>query len=98
DVILDEIARHLPKLSAALNSIRSTIGTPRYKRVLAREFPSSEALSIDYGVMEKAERIACIPGDFGWSDVGSFAALPEVRHTDADGNLSQGNALLAECR
>ena len=40
--------------------------------------------------MEKARDIAVVPGDFGWSDVGSFAALPEVRPADRDGNVVVG--------
>jgi len=45
----------------------------------------------------KAGRIALVPGDFGWSDVGSFAALPEVRTLDARGNLLEGDALAVDC-
>lgn len=97
DVILAAIARFLPKLHAALEAIRPTLGTPNYARTLAREFPNAEPISIDYGVMEKAEQIACIPGDFGWSDVGSFAALPDVRPVDAHGNVTQGEAVLVDC-
>jgi mannose-1-phosphate guanylyltransferase len=97
DVILSEISRHLPKLSAALEAIRPTLGTARYGRTLAKHFPSAEPISVDYGVMEKAEQIACVPGDFGWSDVGSFAALPDVRPVDAAGNVAQGSSILVDC-
>jgi mannose-1-phosphate guanylyltransferase len=38
-----------------------------------------------------------VPGDFGWSDVGSFAALPEVRALDGRGNATAGDALLVDC-
>ena len=97
DVILDQIERHLPKLAAALAAIRPTLGKPTYKRTLARHFPDAEPISIDYGVMERAAEIACVPGDFGWSDVGSFAALPDVRRVDANGNVAQGEAALVDC-
>ena len=97
DVVLREVARLLPRLHAVLATIAPTIGTRRYAATLAREFPKAEAISIDYGVMEKAEEIACVPGDFGWSDVGSFAALPEVRPLDAKGNVTQGEAVLVDC-
>ena len=46
--------------------------------------------------MEKSQRIAVVPADFGWSDVGSFAALPEVRTTDADGNVAEGDAMVLD--
>lgn len=98
DVILREIARFLPKLGGVLEALRPTIGTRRYASTLARLFPEAEPTSIDYGVMEQASGIACVPGDFGWSDVGSFAALPEVRPVDASGNVAQGESVLVDCR
>ncbi len=97
DVILREIARHLPGLDAALTRIARALATPEYVATLATEYPGAEAISIDFGVMEKAGGIACVPGDFGWSDVGSFAALPEVRPADAQGNVVQGEAVLVDC-
>lgn len=96
DVILSQIDKHLPGLSRALAAIRPAIGTAGYDAVLEANFGLSEATSIDYGVMERASEIACVPGDFGWSDVGSFAALPDVREADASGNVTEGNALLVD--
>jgi mannose-1-phosphate guanylyltransferase len=46
--------------------------------------------------MEKSDRIAVVPGDFGWSDVGSFAALPEVRAADRSGNVAEGEVLVVD--
>jgi len=86
----DAIARHLPELDAVLERIAPTLGTSRYSAALRRNFPKAPAISIDYGVMEKARQIAVVPGDFGWSDVGSFAALPEVRPADPRGNVVVG--------
>jgi mannose-1-phosphate guanylyltransferase len=94
DVILEEIRRAMPGLADVLDRIGSAIGTPRAGRVLKQAFPECPSISIDYGVMEKSERIAVVPADFGWSDVGSFAALSDVRALDADGNVSEGEALI----
>ena len=94
DVILDEIRRAMPVLAEKLDAIAAALGTSRARRVLNEVFPECPSISIDYGVMEKSERIAVIPADFGWSDVGSFAALPEVRGVDAQGNVSEGEALI----
>ncbi|MCA1829146.1 MAG: NTP transferase domain-containing protein [Myxococcales bacterium] len=60
------------------------------------DFESMPSISIDYGVMEKEPRIAMVPGDFGWSDVGSFAALPEVRALDDRGNAVSGDAVVVD--
>ncbi|HET6436462.1 MAG TPA: mannose-1-phosphate guanylyltransferase [Anaeromyxobacter sp.] len=96
DVILEEIDRAMPVLGRQLGRIRRDLGTTRYARTLKRVFPECPAVSIDYGVMEKSDRIAVIPADFGWSDVGSFASLPEVRRPDADGNVIEGEAVVLE--
>jgi mannose-1-phosphate guanylyltransferase len=48
--------------------------------------------------MEKSQKIVVVPADFGWSDVGSFAALPEVRQTDHLGNVAEGDALIIDGR
>ena len=94
DVILEEIGRAMPLLREQLDTIGKDLGTPRYARTLKRVFPACPAISIDYGVMEKSQRIAVVPADFGWSDVGSFAALSEVRGTDAEGNVTEGDAIV----
>jgi mannose-1-phosphate guanylyltransferase len=98
DVILEEIGRAMPLLSEQLAAIGRDLGTPRYARTLKRVFPGCPAISIDYGVMEKSQRIAVVPADFGWSDVGSFDALPEVRKADAEGNVTEGEALVLDGR
>jgi mannose-1-phosphate guanylyltransferase len=88
----------MPVLGEQLGAIQQALGTPGYKKVLARVFPDCPSISIDYGVMEKSQRIVVVPADFGWSDVGSFAALPEVRETDHLGNVAEGDALVIDGR
>jgi mannose-1-phosphate guanylyltransferase len=94
DAMLDAIARHLPKVHEGLARIAA--GEPA-----ETHFPRMPSISIDYGVMEPeshtTHRIAVVPADFGWSDVGSFAALPEVRTLDERGNTLAGDALAVDC-
>jgi mannose-1-phosphate guanylyltransferase len=90
----EAIERHLPELGKVLSLLEPTVGTRRHPAALKRHFPRAPAVSIDYGVMEKARDIAVVPGDFGWSDVGSFAALPEVRPADAEGNVVMGEGAI----
>jgi mannose-1-phosphate guanylyltransferase len=88
DVLLEAIREHLPAVHEALDRIAHDAAA------LAEAFPRVPSISIDYGVMEKAKRIALVdPGPIGWSDVGSFAALSEVRPLDARGNALSGDAL-----
>ena len=98
DVILDEIRRAMPVLGEQLAVIEQSLGTRGYPRTLQRVFPNAPSISIDYGVMENSQRIACVPAEFGWSDVGSFAALSEVRQTDDLGNVAEGAALVIDGR
>jgi len=98
DVILEEIRRAMPVLGEQLDVIEASLGSPTYRRTLRRVFPDCPSISIDYGVMEKSRRIAVVPADFGWSDVGSFAALADVRPTDLQGNVAEGDALVVDGR
>ena len=59
-------------------------------------FAASPADSIDYAVMEKAERVAVVPVAMGWSDVGSWDALHGVSKCDGDGNVCTGDVLILE--
>jgi mannose-1-phosphate guanylyltransferase len=101
ETILQEIAEHLPQLYAGLCEIESAIGATDYAAVLHRVYPALESISIDYGVMERTRRpIYMLKGDFGWSDVGSWQALYELRadEYDADGNLLLGDAVTVEAQ
>ena len=103
DAILAAIERHLPKVHEGLQRIAEGLAQgPGQAQAAAREhFPRLPSISIDYGVMEpeshSTHRLAMVPGDFGWSDVGSFAALPEVRALDARGNALAGDSLAIDC-
>ena len=95
--LLAALAEHAPELSRGLEQI-SRAKKKDAPKVLAKIFPKLPSISIDYAVMEKATNIAVVPGDFGWSDVGSFAALEEVRPLDATGNVVLGkSAMVIDC-
>lgn len=96
DVMLAAFASHMPDLARPLDLVRQAWGTKKAAAVLAREFKKMPATSIDYGVAERAPNIAVVPASCGWSDVGSFNALPEVRPTDAAGNVAEGEAMLID--
>lgn len=98
DVILKAFAEHMPELYGPLEQLQKTLGKKTYPKALSRLFAKMPATSIDYGVMEKAQNIAVVPSDFGWSDVGSFSALPEVRQADERGNVVTGKrAVVVDC-
>ena len=91
--ILSAIARHLPELHRGLAEIRDALGTEREEEVVASVYEAQQAVSIDCGVMEKAQEVLVVPGDFGWSDLGSWDALWEVSEKDEHGIAARGRCL-----
>lgn len=65
--------------------------------MLAKKFGKCENASIDRGVMEKADRVAVVPCDMGWSDMGSFDAIYEAADKDSAGNVAIGRVHAEEC-
>jgi mannose-1-phosphate guanylyltransferase len=85
-VMRDAIAKHLPLLAAGLDRIDEAAERGDEARVLAEVFPTLPSISIDHGVMEKADRIAVVSGDFDWNDVGSWQTTWEMSGKDPAGN------------
>jgi len=88
--ILREFEKHMPQLHAQLMEIDAALGTAEERAVLERVWSEVENETIDYGIMERAEDVAVIPVDIGWSDVGSWATLLELLPADEEGNVVIG--------
>lgn len=87
DQILEQFSKHLPQMRAQLEEIAShKFDSPAF----AEQWRELDNVTLDYGIMEKAEHVAMIPLDAGWSDVGSWAALFELMERDADNNAIHG--------
>ncbi|MBI4397795.1 MAG: mannose-1-phosphate guanylyltransferase, partial [Candidatus Omnitrophica bacterium] len=56
-------------------------------------YPSVESISIDYALMERASNVRVIPGDFGWSDIGSWSAFEKIWSKDSSGNAVRGKVI-----
>jgi mannose-1-phosphate guanylyltransferase len=92
-VFLEELARQRPALHAGIMRIAASWDNPSRETVLAEEWSHLEKISVDYAVMEGAAavgRVATVPGDFGWNDVGDFHTLGDTLPADADGNVVIG--------
>jgi mannose-1-phosphate guanylyltransferase len=99
--ILSEMKDHLPDLYTGLMRLKGAVGTADFEREIADTYPRLESVSFDYGIMERTERpILVLPCECGWSDVGSWASLYELRKGDhdQDGNLAEGEPLLLDCK
>ncbi len=69
---------------------------PEDELLLNKEFETMKSISIDYGIMEKADKVAVIPVDFGWSDLGSWDSVYQYMEKDKDGNVLQGDVLTVD--
>jgi mannose-1-phosphate guanylyltransferase len=90
---LGELERQRPALHAGIERIAAAWDGPDRERVLAEIWPSLEKISVDYGVLEGAAaagKVATVPADIPWSDVGDFDSLGESLPTDSSGNLLIG--------
>lgn len=86
EVILDAFKKHLPAIFDHLGNLKSQ---PVTEDAIHKFYHSCPSISIDYGIMEKAENVQVVPGDFGWNDVGSWKAVYELASKDSAGNVVQ---------
>lgn len=91
--ILNNFKKLLPESYDALMKIKESVGTADEEAVLNKEFMNLEAESVDYAIMEKADNIYIIPGNFGWDDIGSWLAVGRIKKTDDDNNVVNGNVV-----
>lgn len=87
--ILGKFSKHLAKTAQQLKKIQTSIGTPNESSMLKKEYPPCEKISIDYGIMEHVDpkEVRIIPGDLGWSDIGTWEAIFDELTTNTTDNL-----------
>jgi mannose-1-phosphate guanylyltransferase len=99
DMYLQALAQHDPAILTACEAAWRAARREGVRVLPDRDaFAAAPDQSIDYAVMEKAERVVVVPVAMGWSDVGSWDALHAISETDADGNAHTGDVLAFESR
>jgi mannose-1-phosphate guanylyltransferase len=105
--LADAVREHLPETAPLLESIATAYGTPQFDEVFRALYPKCENISVDYAVLEprsaKGEHLSnlyCLPAEFSWNDLGSWASLYEYQHDtrlrgDPDGNVADSGGHLA---
>jgi mannose-1-phosphate guanylyltransferase len=91
DTILDEIRIHMPDLYDGLQEINSDLNTGKFEKTLSIVYGQLKNISIDYGIMEKSQKVYLTKGNFSWSDVGSWEEVYQLTPKDDDGNAKVGN-------
>jgi mannose-1-phosphate guanylyltransferase len=91
------VREHIPEMAEPLETIAAAFGTPEFEAVFAREYPKCENISVDYAILERRSvkgearsHIYCLPADFGWNDLGSWASLHEHMGDDDRENVMDG--------
>lgn len=96
--IMKYFEKLLPDIYDKLMIIKEAMGTASEKDVINAIYDTIPKISIDYGIMERADRVYMLEGDFGWNDIGSFDALPALYNSDDNGNVVRGESVLIDSR
>ena len=91
--ILDQMARLTPAMHVELTKLKKFLDTPEWEEALRTGYEAMENVSIDYAVMERADKVLMLAGDFGWNDVGSWEAVYQLESKDEQGNCLTGLVL-----
>ena len=91
--LMDEMERLQPELHAGLGRVAAAWGTPAQDEVTAEVWAGLAASTIDEGVMERAERVAVVPAEMGWSDIGDWDVLGQLGEADEAGNSWRGDVV-----
>ncbi len=96
--ILDQMARLTPALFQELSQLRAHLNQPDWGQALLQTYQAVENISIDYAVMEKADKVWMLAGDFGWNDVGSWEAVYQLSPKEDQGNSLNGPVVVIDSR
>ena len=85
---------HLQNVSSLFESGMKLYNTPDEVHFINKIYSECQSISVDYGIMEKAQNVFVLTADFGWSDLGNWSTLYENRERDMDGNVISGDNIL----
>jgi mannose-1-phosphate guanylyltransferase len=94
--LIEAFRKYMPDLADVFEEGKSQFGTSTEAGFIAAAYTTLKNISIDYGIMEKSDQVYVVLGDFGWSDIGSWQSLHELRDKDDQNNVVEANALLYE--
>lgn len=91
DTMIESFQKYSPKIYTGLKEILKAINTPQEKKVIDEEYVKFDKEPIDTVIAEKVDKIAVVPADLGWSDIGSWASLLDILIDKKDGIVTQGH-------
>lgn len=92
--IIKAFEKYLPELYELFAAQRNRFNTSEEEAALQHIYPFCTTISIDFGIMEKADNVYVIPSSFGWSDLGTWKSAYENLNKDSDANAVKGNSVM----
>ena len=95
--IVAAFEKHLPEISELFESHKSEFNTDKEKEAIDKIYPQCTNISIDYGIMEKAENVYVMPASFGWSDLGTWnSAYDNIEKDYLDNAVASDNVVVID--
>jgi mannose-1-phosphate guanylyltransferase len=94
--IIEAFEKHEPEMAEVFEEGKKYYYGWKERKFIESAYAQCRSISVDYAIMEKAENVHMVPGEFGWSDLGSWGSVHELRDKDAHGNLVTGEAIIYE--
>lgn len=95
--ILQAMRELLPDLYSQLVKIEQALGTPHEGQVIRQAWSEVDPVSIDVGIMEKADDVVVVPADIGWNDVGCWTSVAGLQTADEGNNIAVGEHIALDC-
>lgn len=92
NTILQAFEKFLPDITTRFDNGRSVFNTDKEQEFIHENFPYCPSISIDYGIMEKADNVYMLCGDFGWADLGTWGSLFDIANKDETNNVVLKNS------
>jgi mannose-1-phosphate guanylyltransferase len=92
--ILKAFEDHLPEVDELFKSGKGIYFTPQESEFVKNTYTVCKSISIDYGIMEKASNVYVIESEFGWSDLGTWGSLHDIRGKDGNNNAITGKNVM----
>jgi len=97
--IMKAFEKHLPEMFSAFEEGKEFYGTSSESKFISKTYAECRSISIDYGIMEKADNVYVMGTDIGWSDLGTWSSLHENSPVDKKGNSRvSGDVFNYDCK
>jgi len=91
--VIEEIRKHLPEMYELFKKADKYYYTSEEKDHIQKVYELCTSISVDYGIMEKADNVYVLPVSFRWSDIGTWNAIYEYSHKDENNNALKGDMI-----